>query len=485
MNLTQKRLWSVYLKLTLIFAALQIITHGQGIEVEISVDPVSRTASVSGRFAEGFRPSNLRSLSFARGVAGYPDLGERISDIQLKSFDGQSVDVRRLQPSEYLAAADYSSWTYTVELTPPQDRVGLAHASWIGEFDGILMLDDLVPRYPTRNGRVPANVTLNLPAGWSFASAERRDNGLFAEDARQSTVFIEKDLRNIEGKAKFGDLSLLISGDWHFTPDEAAAMAREIFDEYSQMLGSLPKKPYQIALKRFPVNTPHSQWEAETRGRTVTILSSDMPFRTQSLQRLHEQLRHEIFHLWFPNGIDLIGDYAWFYEGFAMYTSLRLAVKLNRIRFEDFLDTLSRAHTIDTNSRPRRPLTDPGIDPTVRYARGMIVAFLSDTDALRNSGGKTDVTKSLRTLFVDRPRLPHGELASEAIKTVITPSLIQRYVDGIESVDWTADLAAAGIESVQTGRTTTLALAPKRSGRQKAILDRLGYNNWRKTGNRK
>ena len=251
------------------------------------------------------------------------------------------------------------------------------------------------------------------------------------------------------------------------------------------MLGSLPLKPYQIAIKRFPANTPHSQWEAETRGQTVTILSSDMPFRTQSLQRLHEQLRHEIFHLWFPNGIDLIGDYAWFYEGFAMYTSLKLAVKLNRIRFEDFLDTLSRAHTIDTNSKPRRPLTDPSIDPTVRYARGMLVAFLTDIDALRNSGGKSDVTKSLRTLFVDRPRLPHGELAGEAIKSAVSASLIDRYVERVELVAWTADLAAAGIESVQTGRTTTLSVEQKPTGRQKAILDRLGYNNWRKSGNRK
>jgi predicted metalloprotease with PDZ domain len=276
-----------------------------------------------------------------------------------------------------------------------------------------------------------------------------------------------------------------MSGEWQFTPDEAAAMAIEIFDEYSQMLGRLPNKPYQIAIKRFLGQVPHGQWEAETRGRTVTIMSSDMPFRTQSLQRLHEQLRHEIFHLWFPNGIDLIGDYAWFYEGFAMYSSLKLAVKLNRIRFNDFLDTLSRAHTIDTNSRPRRPLTDPGIDPTVRYARGMIVAFLTDIDLLRNSNGKSDVGKSLRSLFVDRPRLPHGEVSNEAIKAVVSAPLIQRYVDGTEVVDWTADLATAGIESVQTGRATALKVAAKPNGRQKAILDRLGYNNWRKLGNRK
>ena len=424
----------------------------------------------------------MRSISFAQDVAGYPNLGARIRDLRAIAVNGASVEVRQLQPSEYLVTGDYVSFSYDVDLTPPKDRVGLAHASWVGENDGILMLDDLVPRYRARNGKMSATVTVKLPIGLSKISAESTGN-LTVEDVSNAVFFIGRDLTNIDIKPKSGELHLLVSGKWHFTSDEATAMAREIFDEYSQMLGSLPKKPYQIAIKRFPPQTPHSQWEAETRGRTVTILSSDMPFRTQSLQRLHEQLRHEIFHLWFPNGIDLIGDYAWFYEGFAMYTSLKLAVKLNRIRFEDFLDTLSRAHTIDTNSKPRRPLSDPGIDPTARYARGMIVAFLTDIDGLRNSGGKTDVSNSLRTLF-GRPR-PTGELANEAIRSVVSASLIERYVDGVELVDWTADLAAAGIESTQSGRTTTLSVAPKPSGRQKAILDRLGYNNWRKSGNRK
>jgi hypothetical protein len=479
-NLTQKRLWSVYLKLTLIFAALQIITHGQVIDIEISVDPESRTASVSGRFSG---PASQRNISFARDVAGYPNLGTRIRDLQAMAANGGSIEVRQLQPSEYLVTGDHKSFSYDVDLTPPKDRVGLAHASWVGENDGILMLDDLLPRYDTRNGRTPANVKLKFPAGWSSIPGKGGADVLLFDDASNAIIFIGKDLTNLDVKPKSGDLRLLISGEWHFTSDEAAAMAREIFDEYSQMLGSLPNRTYQIAIKRFPPQTPHSQWEAETRGRTVTILSSDMPFRTQSLQRLHEQLRHEIFHLWFPNGIDLIGDYAWFYEGFAMYASLKLAVKLNRIRFEDFLDTLSRAHTIDTNLRPRGPLTASNIDPTVRYARGMIVAFLTDIYNLRNSGGKSDVSKKLRTLF-GRPR-PTAELASEAMQSVVSASLIERYVEGVELVDWTADLAAAGIESVRTGRTTTLSVAPKPSGRQKAILDRLGYNNWRKTGNRK
>ena len=276
MNLTQKRLWSVYLKLTLIFAALQIITHAQAIDVEISVDPASRSATVSGRFSG---PTSVRSISFAQDVAGYPNLGARIRDLRATAENGDSVEVRQLQPSEYLVAGDYASFSYDVDLTPPKDRVGLAHASWVGENDGVLMLDDLIPRFGTRNGKMPATVILKLPIGWSKISAESTGN-LTVEDVSDAVFFIGRDLTNIDIKPKSGELHLLGSGKWHFTADEATAMAREIFDEYSQMLGSLPKKPYQIAIKRFPPQTPHSQWEAETRGRTVTILSSDMPFRT-------------------------------------------------------------------------------------------------------------------------------------------------------------------------------------------------------------
>jgi hypothetical protein len=482
-KLTPKKHSTVYLRILFILASLQFLTqaHGQVIEVEIAVDPTSRTAAVAGLFIGDFRPHNPLNVTFARQVAGNSDLGRRISNLQLTDKAGSAIGFRQLQKSEYIAAAEYSSWNYSVDLKS-RDRLSLAHASWLDDNNGILMLDDLLPRFSTGNARLPAKILVKLPDGWNSVSS---DQGVSVDNVGGAIIFIGKDLPNIDVKAKSGDVRLLISGEWLFTSDEAAAMAREIFDEYSHMLGGLPKRPYQIAIKRFPPQTPHSQWEAETRGRTVTIMSSDMPFRTQSLQRLHEQLRHEIFHLWFPNGIDLIGDYAWFYEGFAMYSSLKLAVKLNRIRFEDFLDTLGRAHTIDANSRPRRPLTDPGVDPTVRYARGMMVAFLSDIESLRNSGGKSDVTRSLRRLFVDRPRLGRGELASEAINTVVTASLIQRYVDGTELVDWTADVAAAGIESRQAGRTTTLSVAEKPNGRQKAILDRLGYNSWRKAGNRK
>ncbi len=484
MNFEPQNFLTVYSRILFVLAALQIFTiaaYSQAVEVEITVDAVSRRASISGRFIEGFRPSNPMNIVFTREVAGFPNLAARVSAMELADGKGSPIEVKKLMEGEYVAASDFSSWKYVVDLNPPKDRVGYAHASWLGDSSGVLMLGDLLPQYFTRAGKLPGSVKLKLPDGWRGHSSDA--TSFVSDDLPSSMIFIGKSDRPIDVSS---DLKLVVSGEWLFTDDEAAQMAREIFNEYTKLLGSLPKKQYLIALQRFPGEHSHGQWEAETRGRTVTIFSSDMPFRTQSLQRLHEQLRHEFFHLWFPNGIDLIGDYAWFYEGFAMYSSLKLGVKLNRIRFDDFLDTLSRAHTIDTNAKPRKALTDASIDPTIRYARGMMVAFLTDLQMLRNSGGKNDVGKSLKYLFTQNLRLPRGGAATDAVKTVVTDqTFMQRYVEGAEVVDWTAELAAAGIESKQTGRTTTLTVAAKLNGRQKEILDRLGYNNWRKIGTKK
>jgi predicted metalloprotease with PDZ domain len=252
------------------------------------------------------------------------------------------------------------------------------------------------------------------------------------------------------------------------------------------MLGGLPRKDYRIFLVKLPPSAGFGSWEAGTVGSTVTVVTGDATFASTALQRLHEQLRHEIFHLWMPNALNLRGDYAWFYEGFALYQSLKLGVRVNRIRFDDFLDTLSRAYTIDANARPRIPLTSPAVDPTARYARGMLVAFLIDLQLIANSRGRSDVTTVLRTIFQTHGENSQPADSTEALKASIRQnSILDRYVFGADPIDWTQQLSAAGIESKQTGRTTTLSTVPKPNGRQKEILDRLGYNNWRKLGTKK
>ena len=162
----------------------------------------------------------------------------------------------------------------------------------------------------------------DLPAGWEVgrANKKRADNTYHIEDTEKAVLYIGKELRTVTVDNR---TDLTLSGEWRFKDDEAAAIVREIFAEYEKVFGSRPRNRSEIVLSKFPAPTRFGVWEAETRGRTVTILTGDMPFETQSVQLLHEQLRHEIFHLWIPNGVNLSGNYDWFYEGFALYQALR------------------------------------------------------------------------------------------------------------------------------------------------------------------
>ncbi|MEO6655246.1 MAG: hypothetical protein ABIO36_04120, partial [Pyrinomonadaceae bacterium] len=56
----------------------------------------------------------------------------------------------------------------------------------------------------------------------------------------------------------------------------------------------------------------------------------------------------------------------------------------------------------------------------------------------------------------------------------------ERNITGSESIDWAALLKTAGIEAALKDQVTTLTVVAKPSGRQKDLLDKLGYNNWRK-----
>jgi len=464
-----------YSKLLLVVLGLQIFTEAraQDVEVRIDVDGSGRSAKVSGKVLQGDR-KNERNFVFKKSVPGEPRLAERVSGVLL---DGALP--RQLMAGEYLAGSSFSSFAYSVNLKQPTASAALAHSSWIGDQAGILNLDDLLPQFAPSGKKVSANVRLELPAEWTSDVG----NEFVVNDLSRSVMMVGKGIRRVDTG---GSLALYVSGDFQFQTDEAAKIAREVFDEYSKMLGGLPRKDYRIILMKLPPSAGFGSWEAGTVGSTVTIVTGDATFASTALQRLHEQLRHEIFHLWMPNALNLRGDYAWFYEGFALYQSLKLGVRVNRIRFDDFLDTLSRAYTIDANAKPRLPLTSPAVDPTVRYARGMLVAFLIDLQFLANSRGRSDVTTILRTIFQTHGEKSEPTDSTEVLKTVIGQNaILDRYVFGADAIEWTGQLAAAGIESKQTGRTTTLSTAAKPNGRQKEILDRLGYNNWRKLGTKK
>jgi hypothetical protein len=483
------------ISLLALLALATIAASGQDIEATIDIDfKTPAIVKVRGQYSKTGRILNKRNLAFLRTANGADDLGNRLSELRLSDSAGKPVSFRKLMDGEYLSDSDFDSWAYKLDLSPPKNRDAAAHVSWFADGKGILMLADLLPQFGSAN-KTSARITFNEPVRFDngspiHTSEKERANGFEVSDIEDAIFYVGRGWEGGNSLTDPSSATLIISGSWSFNNAEALAMANEIHQDYAKRFGPNASGPPFIAIAKFPNPTEFGHWQAETRGRNVTIISSDIPFRYQSLQRLHEQLRHELFHLWIPNGVNLTGNYDWFYEGFALYESLKLAVALNRIRFEDFLDTLSRAHTIDTAQSRRTSLIQASRDRfsgsnTQVYARGMLVAFLCDIALLEQSKRKRSVEDILRDL-VAKHRAPAEPVdANTAVLALLrsNPSVspvVDKYVTGSEKLDWTTQLAVAGIEDIDAGPLTTLRVREKLNGRQKALLDKLGYNNWRK-----
>lgn len=485
-----EQILTFYRFLFAIWAILQIFTFAgaqtQEIEVEMQFEP-GKPVRVQGKYGDAGR----KNLSFLNSIAGSEGLAKRIANIALTDKAGNEVAFKKLQDGELFAGSAFAGWSYTVDLTP-NNKTPVAHASWASDSVGLLMAADILP-LPGKESR-PVRLMLKLPVGWSALTTETRgpDGTIYLKEPDDAVIMIGRDLETERASAveKGPGVDIGMSAKWHFTLTEAAGMASQIIGEYQKIFGGSAFKIVRVNIVPHPAANNPGTWQAETRGNTVTIVSTDMSFRTQSLQRLHEQLRHEIFHLWIPNGVNLSGNYDWFYEGFALYQSLKTAVALNRISFDNFLGTLSRAYSIDRRQKERASMLETSQNRwagrnTELYARGMVIAFMFDAAMMEASGGKRQVGEIFREMF-NRHASPAAPAdANESILKLMNNHreirpIIDRYITGNEPIDLAPTLAATGIE-VAGSQEESFRVKAKLSSRQKTILDRLGYNNWRKS----
>ena len=481
---------SIY-RFAFVFAlVLQIFAVSRAQTVEIKVKVANSDAFVTGKFIDTGLARNVTNLSFLNSYTNIENLAARISDVNLFDKSGQKVNYKKFADGEFVADSAFQSWSYRTNLKISNNLSASAHVSWISDDGGILMPGDLLPELAEKTS---AKIVFELPNDWRVANSGKNlgENTFYVSDVEKAVFYVGKNWREKEINAGGAKLNLLMSGEWQISDDEAAQIVTEIFAFYEKLFGARSFENAQIFLGKFPSGTKVGRWEAETRGANVTLFSSELDFKTQSLQRLHEQLRHEIFHFWLPNGVNLSGNYDWFYEGFALYQSLRTALVMNRIRFDDFLDTLSRAHSIDDFQSRKTSLIEASKNRwnganTQVYARGMLVAFLIDAAILQKSKGKNSLTDVLREIYqkhgISSARQDGNTAILEILQTrkELLP-IVEKYIKGAENIVWQTDLAAIGIESATENFTTKLKVKADLGGRQKDLLDKLGYNNWRKS----
>lgn len=475
---------------------LTFINYAQDLEVKIKLLPQSRI-SIEGEILNKTIISN--KLTFIENYADVSNLASRIENLKVFDEKSDEINLKKISQSEFQSNPQINSWQYEVKGGISQTITDSAHVSWISEKQGLLMLNDLLPQFSSNDKKISAKINLDLPQNWKISTSENRvgENIYDVKNIENAIFLIGNNWREKRIQVEKASVNYATAGDWAFSDDEAAEMIEFIISEHKKVFGEILTAKTQIFLLPFPQsNVSADRWRAETRGATVTIISGVITQKNVALQRLHEQLRHEIFHLWLPNAVNLSGNYSWFYEGFTIYQALKTGVEMNQIRFEDYLNTLSRAYDIvrrDANGQnisliEASQMRWAGANNYV-YAKGLLVAFLCDVAMLRESKGKRSIKDVFRTVYQNHRAPAQIQDGNSAITGILKSypelnSIVQNYIEGKSGIDWREYLESAGIEA-ESATTTQLKVKTNLSGRQKDLLDDLGYNQWRKLLQRK
>jgi predicted metalloprotease with PDZ domain len=439
---------------------------------------------------EGRRTGGAKSWSFRQSYAGITLSADRLENLALKDESGAAVPVRKLAPGEFEAERAATAFSYEVKLDPPSQPSSAAHLSWLAADYGVLMPGDLLPLPATS-----ASLRFNLPPQWTLASAESPTATIsyIMMDAEDSIFFVGRNLRRQQSLFSRSMLySFATTGDWAFTDEEAAGAAAAILKEHANILGGAPDTHVLVVLAPFPVPASAQMWSAETRGRTVFLLSGRWPSKTTALAQLNVPLTHELLHLWVPNALALDGEYDWFYEGFTVYQSVRVGVRLSQLSFDDYLNALGRAFDNYRAARGGEELSL--LDASERrwaggaglvYNKGMLVAFLYDLTLSLQTSNKDSLDDVYRELFRRYRSEADRRSGNDALIELLSSmrgmqSFTERYVRSADALKLAPAVEPFGLQVEPIGARTRLVVARSLSRPQRELLRKLGYNEKRR-----
>ncbi len=463
-------------------------SSSQNIEVNLNLSSAAPgQLEVSGVFKHGQTP-DLLNWVFPDSYFDAVDLARRIKNLKFGDSGGNEIPFKEFAPGEIVTQRKASRFSYRIDLSIPEKPTSAAHVSWLGDSHGFIMLNDVLPEFE-KKGRVV--ISFALPAGWTISTNEKkiRDDQYEVSDVSTAVFLVGTGWREMQEKIAGQDLSILINGEWQFRDEQAFEMAKDIIAEYTRLLGGIGRET-KIFLTPFPGEVEFDRWRAEARGANVLIVSSKAAFESQALQRLHEQLRHEILHLWVPNSLNLTGDYVWFYEGFIVYQALKSGVLLGQIRFEDFLNTLNRANDLNDRRNIKTSILEISKNrwnetSSSVYARGMLIGFLTDLAMLKKSRNKRDISELFVRLLNQNGKSSEPQDANVAVLKIFgnfpeLSSIVEDQLKADKAINWDEYLSLTGMEFQKTSGSGKIVIKKDLRGREKALLDKLGYNSWRK-----
>lgn len=465
--------------------------HAQDIQARIKVVSPTQVV-VEGKFLTPKYAAD-KNWTFLQRYADVQDLGRRIDKLQLFDEGGVEVAVKKFAPGVYEASATPLTWRYEVNVGLLDEPTSAAHVSWLTEDRGLLMLEDLLPKFAkTSEENTVATVFIELPQDWNCITNEKRFDtyatgaDYLVQNTSQAIFAVGRKSVVTDSFAENPKVALVTDSraQWQFTT--GIQTVSEVLVGYEKTLGAPSNPNVRVFLFPFPKSVEHGRWRAETRGSNVVIISSLMPFQSQGLNRFREQLRHELLHVWLPNDLRLSKNYDWFFEGFVLYHSLKTGAASRQIRFSDYLNTLTQANSLSISERKDLSLIEASArrwDGNFTYinSRAMVVAFLCDVAILRASKGKRSLTDVLQEVYAKHgPGKPVAD-GNTAVLTILKArpelaGIVAKYIEGKSPIDLAAELADSGIETRGEGSRAVLKLAAKPNGRQRNVLVKLGLN---------
>lgn len=441
-----------------IFAYLLVSgVHAYSNKKSISVDLIPDWQGARVELILSDIPDNdLKAISFPSRIAGFDLKSDRIISVELRSGDGGWLTARRASPFVFIVPDGITHLRISIDVSAPEDPFARPFVSWMDGGNGLFILADLVPI------ELEGPVSVKSPYAVSHASYPNIESAVISLLGREAP------------RARRDGISIARIGDWNVANEEIFAVLDEIVSDYSRRFGNLKNREIDVVLIR-AVGVP-GRWSARTVGSSVILSSSGMPFQSQEVQRLHEQMRHELFHLWIPNSLELKGDYATFYEGFALYQSLKSGVAIGRIRFVDFLSTLSAA--IRISERVDLRIADGGQwrdDRESLYAAGLVSAFATDVSLITTSGGRQSSDSFIREFLVNNQGL-RAE-SQKAIRDHFAKHSVLQTIGVGDDLMIRRDSLASILSKAGLQRSEgSLAVISDPSGSQKKVLELLGYN---------
>lgn len=420
--------------------------------------------------------SNTKSKewSFRNSYAGALGLGERVEGLATKESN-----IQKLATGEFQSAQAVSEVHYVVRLD--QVRTGdLAHVSWLSGDYGFLMLADLLPEAVLKQPTV--RLKFQLPSGWSaLTSVEDKNEEFVLNSPDEQVFFLGKNLRRLDDRNK--KLQMVIHGDWKFKDRDARKSAEKVFESYLDLTRFTPPRPVTIFIAPIPTSETSSQWKAETRGSTVVLLINQQANFLNWVGQLGVIFTHELFHVWIPNSLKLEGSYDWFFEGFTLYVALQSALKLNLIKFDEYLATIARVYDSYLSYTDSQSLLDASASRwtnsgSLVYDKGMLVALLYDL-TLRLETGGSDTLKakyqSLLSRLVGKSTDANEAIIGSMGSSAATRQIFTSYVEEPRRIELPLSLAPFGIDVVVGNSKSELKVRKELTPGQLKLLKSLGY----------